>query len=286
VTGQPAGDEWRLRGRIRNVTGCVSQECLVELAAPNRINSKYHSEAGARIMKNITVSAAIGILTCLVAGAETATLPFWPPDQTGPIGPVTVKLTILCQDMPHKLISSKTITNSNSTNYVEVFKSTVTNFTVGNDELLKYLENTFQTNFPAGAQLACNGYKFFVMDSTGSNVVQEVAFTMYFFGIRGPTAGVEHITTTLDSTGLHHSGNDTEVITGTTGLLFNELYFTNTMPFNVQVSGITVRKQSVNLKTGEAQTSFDFEGVGSGGLGGRLVLVKAQVTGKASGKMP
>ena len=164
-------------------------------------------------MNKVTVSTAIGI-ACLAAGARSATLPFWPPSQVGPIGPVTIKMTILAQDMARKMISSKTLTNSTSTNIIQVLKSTVTNTTFGNIELLQHLENSFQTNFPSDAKLASDGAHFFVMDGTGTNVILDASDILHFYGILGATAGLQSITTTHDRPGLHYSGNDTEVTTG------------------------------------------------------------------------
>lgn len=101
----------------------------------------------------------------LALGAVRATVIFTP------VGPATFKLNAIVRDMPFQQTGGKTNQSATSTNITQVFKSTILQTPFGGTNLLALLGNSFETNFPAGSQIGMRLGSFFVVDSTGTNII-------------------------------------------------------------------------------------------------------------------
>jgi len=128
-----------------------------------------------------TVHSLKGIIMKLVrllaiALSAAATINLAAAVSISPLGPVTVKFTVTGPSPSSgETLSVKTNTTAVSTNITTTFKLSTTNSTIDNGVLLDLLANSFNTNFPSGAQLASSGNSYYVVDSTGTNILLNVS---------------------------------------------------------------------------------------------------------------
>ena len=92
----------------------------------------------------------------------------------GPFAPAEITIRGAGQNLNYALTSSKTNIVGSTTNITQAFKSTTTNFTMNAGSLMALLENSLNTNFPAGCQLLLTGggsyYYLVVSDTSGTNL--------------------------------------------------------------------------------------------------------------------
>jgi len=99
-------------------------------------------------MRILSSLAAIAVMSALTARAVVLSSHYLNS------GPVSFKLTASAQSWDYVPVSIKTNHTSTVTNVITTSKSTVTNLAVDSEFILRLLENSFNTNFPAGARLA------------------------------------------------------------------------------------------------------------------------------------
>jgi hypothetical protein len=92
-----------------------------------------------------------------------------------PVGPAEITIRGVTQNLNYAQTgSSKTNIVGGTTNITQSFKSTTTNFTIDAGSLMSLLENSLNTNFPAGCQLLLAGassyYYLVVSGTSGTNV--------------------------------------------------------------------------------------------------------------------
>ncbi len=216
-------------------------------------------------------------------------------ESSPPWGPVSFKFTSSQQALFEEVISAKTngfammvidagggffITNIIPGTITKNYKSTVSNSVVNNALLLGALQNSFQTNFPAGAQLSGNFSGLYVTDATGTNVLLDVSTVFRFHHKEFLTSELLKETVLWDA-GRYHTNNigslvysvddelvydDTDVVTGDK----THTHFT--------LRGIT-RVQLI-LTASHRSLSLQFSGAGSGTIRDQRRLFRGTVTGK------
>jgi len=162
--------------------------------------------------------AAIALIAIATIAAHAAVIQ--------PIGPVTCKWTVLSQGLNFQLTAAKTNATATVTNVTATYKSTVnkTNFNTG--DLLTLVENSLNTNFPAGSQIALRVSQFFVVDATGTNILFDLSDLVGIqFGLF-LDADVRNQKMVTTSSGTAFSGTDASVATINATLNYGDSAFT------------------------------------------------------------
>jgi hypothetical protein len=232
-------------------------------------------------MKMITMLAIIPLLTLITTNARAVL----PPES----GPAAFKLTAFSQAYLDVIASSKTNHTATTTNITTVIKSKATNAPIDSEFILGLLENSFNMNFPSGAKLIMRGlgsFSFFVVDSTGTNVLLNASSVLLIADNESVNSGVETLIEKITPAGTKYSGNNTETITEFASLTYNDnaLMTKDGTHTNFQLSGILVDMRSTNIGTENSKQSMRFQGAGTGTIQGKSnIILKGTVTGKLSG---
>ena len=229
-------------------------------------------------MKTINPLCLIGVFSLLTAFDAAAAI-------FTPIGPVTFKLTLSGQNQSYAQISSRTNVSATATNITSLLKSSFTNMPINNARLLAMLTNSFNTNFPPGAKLAFRNNQLLVMDATGTNLVLDLAPILSIDAGNSVWSGQEKYVTTYNASGTFYSGNDNETASRSITLHYDDTAMTTADGTHVEFSiqGISLARQSRDIKTYFMKTSFVFSGTGEGTFKGTPVIVRGTVGGRAAG---
>src|ERR1019366_4264792 len=103
-------------------------------------------------------------------------------------------------------IPSGTITHSQ-------FKSTTSTTAINSGFILKLLENSFNTNFPANARLILSGsgrYSFFVSDAAMTNILLDAGNVLSLSLVGTVFSGSEQLVNTTTNGASFISGTDAE----------------------------------------------------------------------------
>ncbi|HUD47175.1 MAG TPA: hypothetical protein VMR33_10115 [Candidatus Baltobacteraceae bacterium] len=153
-------------------------------------------------MKKTLISAIISaiVLIAFHAAAGPLLTPFH--------GPITINWKVSQQkldDAPKYPGNGKTsITGSGSsktTNVVQVYKYTFTTGPFTSPDFLALLENSLNTNFPAGTKLESDGTSLFVTDSTGTNEIVNITSVVSGSTTNSVTSELETETVTYKKSG-------------------------------------------------------------------------------------
>lgn len=150
-----------------------------------------------------------------------------------PLGTPEVAIHGVGQNLNYATISTRTNTVRGVTNIVQALKSTTTNITINTDSLFAMLENSFNTNFPAGCRLLLAGqggyFVFVVSDATGTNAgfyPNQVLSSSFLTGGLPIVSGAETETFTNISSIL--SGKDAESFGAVINFTYDDTAMTNT----------------------------------------------------------
>jgi hypothetical protein len=232
-------------------------------------------------MKSLTRLATVIVLTLLTMNAQ-AVLPL-------ETGPAVFKLTATAQEYSYVTASSRTNHTATATNITTVTKSKATNAPIHADFILGLLANSFNTSFPAGAQLVMRGlgnFSFFVVDSTGTNILLNVSAVLSITENAGVNSGMETLIQKTTAAGTKYSGNNTQVLTEYATLSYNDtaLMTKDGTHTNFQLNGILVDSLSTNIGTVKSRQSVLFQGSGSGTIQGKdNIILKGTLSGALSG---
>lgn len=197
------------------------------------------------------------------------------------MGPANFRFLAYGQDASFQRVTSKTNITSTATNITLVYKSSVTNTVLDTDAVLALLENSFATNFPAGARLYLSGNSFYVMDSTGTNLVLNVSSVLSLHlhphVIR---SGVEVVNESIANGGVAFSGKDSELTSEVFDINYsdNGLSPTDGTATTFQITGLVALKYQRDLQTGRIQTAFVLTGQGDGVIQNYTKIIRGALT--------
>lgn len=202
------------------------------------------------------------------------------------IGPATFKLTAITQAQNFTVTSSKTNVTATSTNTTLVVKATVGKTPFNSDDFLHLVENSFNTTFPAGSQIAFRFGQIYVVDSSGTNIIFDLNSVVTVHIEEEVESGIETEVTTQNSGGSTFSGNATEVFTTSATMAYDDSARPTTTDGThtvFQFKGLMVVTFSQNLKTGASKANITFQGTGGGPVRGVNTILTGTITVKATG---
>ncbi len=226
----------------------------------------------------------------ILAGALSSLAPsISPPD----LGPVEVNVRGTCQNLRNQTISGRTNVVGGTTNFTYALKSTTTNITINTDGLLALLENSFNTNFPAGCRLLLveqTPYCFFyVSDVTGTNLgfnPYPILSTAFLNDGSFVSTAVESGTTT-NSGGSLMTGKDAATFTAALSFTYDDSSLTNVVDHtHTQFTwvGLAHDKLSLNISNGLASDNVTMEITGGGSIRGQdSAVFSGSIRAKTSG---
>jgi hypothetical protein len=203
-------------------------------------------------------------------------------------GPANFNISGAAEHLDDQQASAKTNIVGSITNAALVLKSTVTNFTINNRSFLDLVENSLNTNFPAGARLQLRGgpgfYDFAVTDRTGTNIYQDLESLMIPNSWAAVNVGIQTQTTTVHGSLV---GNDTEAFTTAFGFLYDDNALTNTTDGThsfLFMNCLVQAKHSQNLATGATTENVTMDLTGGGHIRGTNSVtitgtIRARITG-------
>ena len=180
----------------------------------------------------------------------------------------------------------KTNVVQTTTNVFWTLKSTVTNDVLHSVDILKLLANSFQTNFPAGAKLSVNGNRFFVVDSSGSNVLLN-ASSVFSISLTGymQNSLTTRITTQTNG-GSSLKGNLTSDLLFSATLSYDDTSLATTDGTHAKFAlyGLWKTLLTQNIVTYKSTAVFVFTGGGGGTIRDIPVFLDAIISGHGSGQ--
>lgn len=206
-------------------------------------------------------------------------------------GPLIVKLVVSSQASFDATVS-KTNSSSSNTTITSVSKNTVSNAVFQTSDLLAAVENSFNTNFPAGAQLTLSrnpvGFSIAVTDSSGANVWLNLStncFVGMFSGASPLYAGVRTDIFTTNNAGPSESGNDSETMTECVILGYDDagLATRDGTHTHFQITCLLTGKSSQDLVSNKLKETVKLQGNGYGMLRGQNVILQGSATAQLSG---
>jgi hypothetical protein len=234
-------------------------------------------------MKIVFTLVIAAMMTTLTAVAES-----WYVNS----GLVVTRLTASAQNLQYAPISTRTNHSSTVTNITTVYKSSVTNFGINSDYLVRLLENSFNTTFESGAKLAMSsgsGFHFFyVADSTGTNILMDLSTNLFIGSMSGEqtqNSGTELATTTLSGTGTTTGGSDVETYTETVLVVYDDTGLTTKdgTHSKFQLNCVLVRKLFLNLATQKIRETVKLQGAGYGTIRDKSVQLEGSMMATLSG---
>ena len=153
-----------------------------------------------------------------------------------------------------------------------------------NSNLLALVENSLNTNFPAGSQIAIGFGQVFVADRTGTNIFDLSTLIAIEFDGEMESA-METRIRTQNSSGTSFAGNQTLDLTLSATLAYDDTAFTtgDGTHTTFQFKGLMTVKQVLNLKTNGAKVNIEFQGTGGGPIRGVDTILTGTIKVKAAG---
>ena len=203
--------------------------------------------------------------------------------------PPNVAIHGINQALNYQEISNRT--NVMATNFTLVQKSTTTNFTMNAGSLLSLLENSFNTNFPAGCRLLLVNegspfYAFIVSDSTGTNwgfdpgpvlTTRDLTTGSVYSGTKTQTVAI--------SSDVVVGGKEAETYTAALSFNYDDSALTNTADgthTKFTWTGLIHNKSSENITNSFLEENLSIEVIGGGSIRGQSSAV---FTGTIGAKM-
>lgn len=200
-------------------------------------------------------------------------------------GPVTLDLTVYQSTGS----SQNSITNQTgaTTNILDKYKEYSKEFTLNNEFFLKLLENSFDTNFPAGTHLVTDGFTLYVVDTTGTNVVFDISpvLTVVFSVNANSSTYDQTEKITLKGTNYVASGSGTSHGYVTFNYSDSTLTTRDATHTVFEFDGLSTSQNSDHYtdSTGKNRSSFLLKGAGSGTIQGAPSVLGGTIIGSASG---
>jgi hypothetical protein len=211
-------------------------------------------------------------------------------------GPAEVAIHGVGQNLSDHEISDTTKVVRGITNVTQVFLYTTTNFTINSGSLLSLIENSFNTNFPAGCQLLLVAtsepvYTFMVSDTTGTNLgfdASAVLTAKFLSNTALVLTGTQTITQTNPPS--PELGKIAETLTTVLSLKYDDSAMTNTMDSThtqFTWTALVRSKSSLNIANGFDDENVTMDITGSGSYRGQdAAIFTGIVHSKISGFRP
>jgi hypothetical protein len=202
---------------------------------------------------------------------------------------VSFRLKALMQGSSYVTGEQTTNRTATATNTVSVSKSTVAATSIDSSFILALLENSFQTNFPAGARLVMSGtgnFSFLVTDRSGSKVLLDATSVLSIAASLGVNSGQQTATWATTNANSDYSCRDEEVLTELATLSYNDssLVTRDQTHSNFYLTGILVQRRSTDVVTEAFSESLTLQGAGAGMLRGQdNLIVEGILAGTVSG---
>ena len=183
------------------------------------------------------------------------------------IGPVTLHLVAEGQEFTSMVVHSNEVQGTISTNITFTEKSALTNSVIDANAVVRLLENSFNTNYPAGARLSFDLVHFYVTDRSGTNILQDVSSVLVLSNETLLTASAETQLTRITSSATNISGSFTESQSTVENLLYDDSALTSSNTFHTKfhLRGLATIPFSSTLATERTvATVVMLHGVGSG----------------------
>jgi hypothetical protein len=197
-------------------------------------------------------------------------------------GSLDLKLMATAQVADNVVISDKTKGAVETT----VSRSTVSNWFLNSADILKLLENSYNTNFPSGSQLAVTlintNLIVYVADATGSNLVSFASILLIDPSIITHTGSQ----TVIAKTGAPElSGNTVDTITETAFFYYNDNSLTPADGKHTEfhMNCLLTAKSFLNVANNQIKDAIKFEGVGDGMIRGQYVILQGGGSAKIAG---
>ncbi len=216
-------------------------------------------------------------------------------------GPLTISWTISQQNLDNSDKypgNGKTnITGgatSKATNVLQVLTSSIKTAPFADATFLSLLENSLNTNFPAGSKLVTDGSSVYVSDAAGTNAIADISTILTITSASRVFSGVTTRTTTSKSTGEtatgsgSTSGSEFYTITyndaglKTTDGTTSTFQFYGTSAFSSKASTSATITSGIVEKITDSGT-FKITGGGYGTIRGQTVLISGTILGTPSG---
>jgi hypothetical protein len=216
----------------------------------------------------------------LAAGAADATSFFVP---TGP-AKFNLDSTIYAPFQQ----SAKTNQTAASTNITQFSRSAVIQTAFGSSNMLALLGNSFNTNFPAGSQIALAPGGLFVVDSSGTNIIFSSNPTVFFQADVTLFPSTETLVTAETASGTTQSGSLASELIASLTMTYDDTLNTTSDGTHTKFTfrGLYTVSKTENLKTGLVKAKSQFQGTGGGTVRNVQTLLTGTITEKSSGMAP
>jgi hypothetical protein len=226
-------------------------------------------------MKKLMAAVIVSTLTIITAHAGFG----------GGPGPATFKLDALTQTTPIQQVGSKTNQTATSTNITIMFKSTMAKTAFDSSDMLAVLTNSFNTNFPADAQVGIRIGQIVVVDKTGTNIIFIPGGNVISFQFDEDfTSSMVTEISTLNKSGESESGSGNTTFIASATLTYDDSLQTTGDGTHTKFAfkGLFTLKSTENLKNQTGKTSIEFQGTGGGPVRGVPTILTGTITSKAS----
>lgn len=225
-------------------------------------------------MKKLLVGVVVSVLALAAHGAVFS-----------PTGPAAFNLNAATQGEDFQIIGGKTNETATYTNIITVFKSTTVTKPFANSNFLALLANSFNTNFPAGSQVGMRGPFFYVVDSTGTNIIFNPSEVVSVSFGQSLASGIETEVQTTSTNGFSLSGKSTLTETSSVTITYNDAAQTtgDSTHTSFEFQGLLVVKTSEDIKTRIEHATTTLDLTGGGSVRGVGTIFTGTITVKALG---
>lgn len=184
--------------------------------------------------------------------------------------------------------SAKTNQTATSTNITQFLKSAVIKAPFGSSNMLALLANSFNTNFPAGSQIALAPGGLFVVDSSGTNIIFSPNPTVFFQADVTFFPSTETLITAEKVSGTTESGNLADGLIASLTMNYDDTLNTTADGTHTKFTfrGLYTVSKTENLKTGLVKATSQLQGTGGGTVRDVQTLLTGTISEKSSGMAP
>ena len=244
-------------------------------------------------MNKLIFSASLAIVALLTRQATATPIPVVH-------GALTITWSIQQQDLAsspqYPGLGKTNITGpatGKTTNVLQIYKSSYTTTTFKNADFISLVANSLKTNFPATSKLVTDGNNVYLVDSTGTNSIANVALVLTVASSNQVTSGMDTVTEKLTKSGETgtangtSSGNQIIILKYDDSALVTADGTTSTFEF-IGESASTHKGSSTtgtnNVVSVTTSGSFTIKGLGFGTVRGKASNIQGTIMGTPAGK--
>ncbi len=191
----------------------------------------------------------------------------------------------LTQQVTSNVFSATTNRTGLTITITDKFKSTVTNFHIGNGRFLQIVSNSFNTTFPKGAKLATDGSNLYVVDKTGTNIILNISDVVTLVTEDFVLKDVQTTTTKIKPASTNTASGNSFTQIGYVSFIYDDSTMATgdgtTTDFTF--SGLATYVYDQELGASRASVSISLtNGAGAGMIRGTNSIMSGSFTGKAT----